>query len=66
MTDQYPALLSNVGKAPYCPFSFWFIFFFCLILSFLFLPHTIASVPFPRPHGGSLSPTHLTPLAWAL
>ena len=60
MTDQYPALLSNVGKAPYCPFSF------CLILSFLFLPHTFASVPFPRPHGGSLSPTHLTPLAWAL
>lgn len=57
MADLCPALVSQVGKAPYCPLSFWFIFLFCLILSFLFLPHTFAFVPFPRPHGGSLSLT---------
>lgn len=38
-----------------------------------FLPNSLFSFPAsllclrpPRPHGGSLSPTHLTPLAWAL
>lgn len=65
-TDPCPALVSKMGKAPHYPFSFWFIFFFYLILSFLFLPHIFVSVPFPCPHGGSLSLAYLTPLSWLL
>lgn len=49
VTDPCPALVSQLGKAPYYPFSFWFIFFFCLILSFSFPASPLCLRPLPPP-----------------